>query len=256
LIHWLESFLFAPRCLALLGSLLDLADPQFRWTFRKIIFRPLGGALAGSIYRRVTGISRVKAILGGAIAGSLYRHRTYGLENLPDRGFLLVANHSSVFDAILLQLVCSRPLRILARESICRHRWITQILNLVGCKAIPISEPHAKRAIEEAVDHIKSGGIVCVFPEGELNRTGTLLRLQGGFSLISGLAECDVVPVWVDDLTDSIFSFAHGKRFLRNLLTPLRAVVAFDKPISARSADTGKIRKARRAQRVLFSEAT
>jgi acyl-[acyl-carrier-protein]-phospholipid O-acyltransferase / long-chain-fatty-acid--[acyl-carrier-protein] ligase len=244
LIRRLASIFFAPRYLALLGSLLDLVDPRFRWKIRRIIFRPLGGALAASFYRRVTGISRLKATLGGGIAGSLYRLRTYGVENLPDQGFLLVANHSSVFDAILLQLACPRPMRFLARESISRHRWANQVFNLVGGRTIPISGRHARRGIEEAANYIKSGGIVCVFPEGELNRTtGSLSRLHGGFSLISRLADCDIVPAWVDGLADSVFSFSHGKRFLWNLATPLRAAIAFDNPISGRSADTGKIRQ-------------
>jgi acyl-[acyl-carrier-protein]-phospholipid O-acyltransferase / long-chain-fatty-acid--[acyl-carrier-protein] ligase len=243
-IHWLESIISVPRCLILLGSLLDLADPRFSWKFRKMLFRPFAGALAGSHYRRVTGISRLKASLGGAIAGFLYRLHTYGLENLPGRGFLLVANHSCVFDSILLQLACPRPMRILARESICQHRWVNPVLNLVGSQTIPISAARAKKAIEEAVDHIKNGGIVCVFPESELSRTGTLLRLQGGFEVISRLAECEVVPVWLDGLNDCIFSFAHGKRFLRNLFeSPLRATVAFDRPISRCSANSGMIRQ-------------
>jgi hypothetical protein len=53
-----------------------------------------------------------------------------------------------------------------------------------------------------------------------------------------------VVPVWLDGLSNSIFSFAQDKKFLRNLIhIPLRAAVAFDKPISGHSADNGVRRK-------------
>jgi len=58
--------------------------------------------VAASLYRRVTGISRLEATLGGAVAGCLYRLTIYGLENLPKHGFLLVANHPCVFDVGLL----------------------------------------------------------------------------------------------------------------------------------------------------------
>jgi acyl-[acyl-carrier-protein]-phospholipid O-acyltransferase / long-chain-fatty-acid--[acyl-carrier-protein] ligase len=243
-IRWLGAVLVARRYLAIVGSLFDLAGLQIGRRLRKALFRPLSGALAGSLYRRVTGISRLKATLGGAVAGCLYRIAIYGLEDLPKGGFLMVGNHSCVFDIALLQLACPRPMHILARESVCQHRWVNPVLNLVGSEAIPISESRAKEAIQEAVDHIKNGGIVCVFPEGELSRTGTLLKLQKGFELIGRLAECDVVPVWLDGLSNSIFSFAHGKKFLRNLTQiPLRAAVAFDKPISGRSADSGVLRQ-------------
>lgn len=244
IIHWLESVIVAPRYLVAIGSLLDFAGPRIASRFRRALFRPFSGALAGSLYRRVTGISRLKAALGGVAAGCLYRLTIYGRENLPKRGFLLVANHSCVFDAVLLQLACPRPMRILTRESICQHRWVNPVLNLVGSEAIPISEVRAKQAIQEAVGHIRNGGIVCVFPESELSRTGGLLKLRKGFELISRLAECDVVPVWLDGLSDSIFSFAHGKSFLRNLVRiPLRAIVAFDNPVSCGSANSGAIRQ-------------
>jgi hypothetical protein len=70
------------------------------------------------------------------------------------------------------------------------------------------------------------------------------LKLQKRVELIGRLAECNVVPVWLDGLSDSIFSFSHGKRFLSNLIQiPLRATVAFDKPISGHSADSRVIRQ-------------
>jgi acyl-[acyl-carrier-protein]-phospholipid O-acyltransferase/long-chain-fatty-acid--[acyl-carrier-protein] ligase len=244
IIRWLGLVLVSPRYLALVGSLFDLAGPQIARRLRKALFRPLSGALAGSLYRRVTGISRLKAVLGGAVAGCLYRLTIFGLQDLPKCGFLLVANHSCVFDTGLLQLACPRSMRILTRESICQIKWVNPILGLVGTQAIPISEFCAKQAIQEAVDYIKKGGIACVFAESELSRSGALLKLQKGFELISRLAECDVVPVWLDGLSDSIFSYIHGKTFLRNLIQiPLRATIAFDKPISAHSADTGVIRQ-------------
>jgi hypothetical protein len=87
-----------PRYLAVIGSLLDFAGPRIAGRFRKALFRPLSGVVAASLYRRVTGISRLEATLGGAVAGCLYRLTIYGLENLPKHGFMLVANHPCVFD--------------------------------------------------------------------------------------------------------------------------------------------------------------
>jgi len=57
---------------------------------------------------------------------------------------------------------------------------------------------------------IAEGEIVCVFPEGELERRGTLLRLQRGYEVIAAAREGQVVPVWLDQLWGSIFSFRAG----------------------------------------------
>ena len=76
-------------------------------------------------------------------------------------------------------------------------------LNFIG--AIPISNTRAKDAIRIAVECIKAGEIVCIFPEGELSRSGTLLRLKRGYELIARQAKCPVVPGWMDRLWGSIF---------------------------------------------------
>jgi hypothetical protein len=89
IIRWLGTVVVAPRYLAVIGSLFDFAGPQIARRFRKALFRPLSGALAGSLYRRVTGISRLKATLGGVVAGCLCRIAIYGLQDLPKGGFLL-----------------------------------------------------------------------------------------------------------------------------------------------------------------------
>jgi 1-acyl-sn-glycerol-3-phosphate acyltransferase len=92
-----------------------------------------------------------------------------------------------------------------AADSICTHRWLCTILGLVGADVIPISEEHAKEVIQKAAEYIRNGEIVCVFPEGQLSYNGVLLKLQKGFQLISRLAGCEVVPVWLYDLSCSIF---------------------------------------------------
>jgi 1-acyl-sn-glycerol-3-phosphate acyltransferase len=173
----LTSQLVTPRALAAFGSLLDFAGPRISWPFRKFLFRVCGGILAASFYRRVTGTSRFEAIIGGLIAGLLYRCQTFGLENLPANGFLLVANHTCIIDAILLQLECPRPIRFVVNQSISGHAWLSPVFNLIGSEVIPASGSRAKEAIRTAVERIRNGDIICVFPEGEMSRTGSLLKL-------------------------------------------------------------------------------
>jgi acyl-[acyl-carrier-protein]-phospholipid O-acyltransferase/long-chain-fatty-acid--[acyl-carrier-protein] ligase len=71
------------------------------------------------------------------VAGIFYRVKTFGLENLPESGFLLVPNHMTYVDAVVLQLACPRPIRFIVHETIYRIGWLTPIFKLI--EAIPIS---------------------------------------------------------------------------------------------------------------------
>src|SRR5260221_351694 len=168
--------------------------------------------------------------LGGMLASSIYHVKTFGRENLPDGGFLLLPNHMSYVDAVVLQLACPRPIRFVVHESIYRIRWLNPILRMVD--AIPISSVHAKDAVRKAVERIREGEIVCIFPEGELSRTGVLIKLRKGFEMVARLAEAPVVPVWLDGLWDSIFSFERGRYFFKwPKRVPQLVTIAFGQPI-------------------------
>jgi acyl-[acyl-carrier-protein]-phospholipid O-acyltransferase/long-chain-fatty-acid--[acyl-carrier-protein] ligase len=145
-------------------------------------------------------------------------------------------------DAVVLQLACPRPIRFIINESIYRIGWLTPIFKLI--EAIPISDVRAKSAIKEAAARIGKGEIVCIFPEGELSHTRTLIKLRKGFEIIARLANCEVVPVWLDGLAGSIFSFEEGRYFLKlPKRIPQLATVVFGTPISAGSINIGITRE-------------
>src|SRR5207253_7382661 len=84
----------------------------------------------------------------------------------------------------------------------------------------------------------------CVFPEGQLERTGTLLRLQRGYELIARHANALVVPVWIDQLWCSIFSFQSGKFFTKfPKRIPYPVTIAFGKPLEPKTADVASVRE-------------
>jgi acyl-[acyl-carrier-protein]-phospholipid O-acyltransferase / long-chain-fatty-acid--[acyl-carrier-protein] ligase len=187
---------------------------------------PLGHSIRERLFRS----------LAGALARPIYRIRRFGLENLPEGGFLLLPNHMSYVDAVVLQLACPRPIRFVVHESIYQVKWLTPIFKLV--RAIPISSIRAKDAIRSAADQIKAGEIVCIFPEGELSRTGVLIKLRKGFELVARLADAPVVPVWADGLWGSIFSFERGRYFFKwPRRVPQHITIAFGKPIEPRAID-------------------
>jgi acyl-[acyl-carrier-protein]-phospholipid O-acyltransferase/long-chain-fatty-acid--[acyl-carrier-protein] ligase len=180
--------------------------------------------------------------LADLLARLVYRVDAHGAEKLPDGGFLLLPNHITWVDAIILQIACPRPVRFMVFEPIYRQpalNWIFRIVN-----AIPISPRHAKEAIRAAAERIRAGDIVCIFPEGELTRSGTLLRLQRGFEVIAREAGAPVVPVWLDQLWGSVFSF-QGGRYFRKIprRIPYPVTVVFGEPVPAERATVALIRE-------------
>lgn len=179
---------------------------------------------------------------GEFIARFVYRVRQFGVENLPEGGFLLLPNHLTWVDAIVLQLGCPRPIRFMVLESIYHEPILRPLFEILG--AIPVSSGHAKEAIVRASERIKLGEIVCIFPEGELSRSGVMLKLKRGFEIIARRAEAPVVPVWLDNLWGSIFSFYGGKYFTKlPRQFPYRVSVSFGEPISHEDADIALVRE-------------
>jgi len=185
---------------------------------------------------------RALYFFGRLLVRCLYRVTATGLESLPDGGFLLVPNHISWVDALVLQLACPRPIRYVIDQEYYHKPILHPFLRALGC--IPINIRHSHQAVRAAAEKLAEGEIVCVFPEGQLERTGTLLRLQRGFELIARHANAQVVPVWLDQLWGSIFSFQGGRfftKFPKRIRYPV--TIAFGKPLKAQAADVATMRE-------------
>src|SRR4030095_9993407 len=146
------------------------------------------------------------------IVRSVYRVTAIGSERLPEGGFMLLPNKTSWCETIFLLIACPRPIRFLIDQEFYENRILHPILKIAGC--IPITPRRAKDGMHRAAEKIRAGEIVCLFPEGQLTRTGTLLGLRRGYKLIARQTNAPVVPVWLDQLWGSIFSF-QGRRFFR-----------------------------------------
>src|SRR3954454_12523095 len=124
----------------------------------------------------VSGSERLLRLIGLSFARLAYRVTASGVDRLPEGGFLLLPNHITWVDAIVLQLACPRPIRFVIDDTYYRNKVLHPVLRLAGC--IPITSRRAKDAMRGAAERIRAGEIVCLFPEGELSRSGTLLRLR------------------------------------------------------------------------------
>jgi acyl-[acyl-carrier-protein]-phospholipid O-acyltransferase/long-chain-fatty-acid--[acyl-carrier-protein] ligase len=179
----------------------------------------------------------------GLLGRTFYRVTPLGMEQLPATGgVLLVPNHISYVDAIILQLACPRPIRFLVYDQFYRSGLLRWGLPLLG--AIPISPKKARAAIETAANALAHGEVVCLFPEGALSRTATLQKLNRGYELIARKARAPVMPVWLENVWGSVFSF-HGGSFFWKMprMVPLRVWLCFSKPIPATEATPEVVRR-------------
>src|SRR5437016_7452783 len=185
---------------------------------------------------------RVLYFFGRLLVRCFYRVNAIGLESLPSGGFLLVPNHISWVDALVLQLACPRPIRYVIDQQYYHKPILHPILRALGC--IPINARHSHAAVRAAAERIADGEIVCVFPEGQLERRGVLLRLHRGYELIARHADAQSVPVWLDQLWGSIFSFQGGRFFTKfPKRIPYPVTIAFGKPLKGEAADIATMRE-------------
>jgi acyl-[acyl-carrier-protein]-phospholipid O-acyltransferase/long-chain-fatty-acid--[acyl-carrier-protein] ligase len=191
---------------------------------------------------KVSGSERLLRLIGLSFARLVYRVTTTGADRLPTGGFLLLPNHITWVDAIVLSLACPRPIRFIIDEGVYKNPVLNPVLRAVSC--IPITGRKAKEGMRDAIARIRAGEVVCLFPEGELSRTGSLLRLRRGFEIIARQAEAPIVPVWLDQLWGSIFSYQGGRFFTKVPKTiPYRVTVAFGEPLNADDADIATVRE-------------
>ena len=146
------------------------------------------------------------------ILGSLrHKYIYHGLENVPKEGAaLLLSNHVSWLDWVLLQLPLERHINFMMEKSI--YHWPLFHLFFKKGGAIPISARASKDAFAEAHKRLKEGHIVGVFPEGSITHDGTLSQFHKGYELISPDYEGSIIPVFIDGVFGSIFARYKGKR--------------------------------------------
>jgi acyl-[acyl-carrier-protein]-phospholipid O-acyltransferase / long-chain-fatty-acid--[acyl-carrier-protein] ligase len=174
----------------------------------------------------------------------IYRVEVSGVEALPfnQQGVLLVCNHVSYVDAIILQMASPRRIRFLTFEEFYRTPFLGWILRYF--RTIPVSSRRAKDALVKAAAALQSGEVVCIFPEGQLTQSGDLQELQRGFELIAARAKVPVLPVYLGSLWDSIFSYQGGYAFWkwpRRLPFPVQ--VCFGQAIPHEQADVERVRR-------------
>jgi len=150
----------------------------------------------------------------------VYRLRVKGLENIPDKGpVIVVANHVSYVDALVISAACRRPIQFVMDHTIFKTPGLAWVFRQM--KAIPIASAKDNPAMmERAFDRVNQalaeGEVVCIFPEGKLTKDGEMNPFRPGIERIVAETGAPVVPLALRGLWGSFFSrTANGVAFKR-----------------------------------------
>ncbi|MBQ2380378.1 MAG: MFS transporter [Akkermansia sp.] len=141
-----------------------------------------------------------------------YRPRVINADRIPPvGGALIVCNHVTYADALFLTMICPRPIRFVVAEEFMAAKllgWVLEIFN-----SLPISSKNPREAIVKAAKGIENGDLICIFPEGQLTRTGCLTPIRRGMEMIARRAHAPIIPIYMDGLWGSIFSYYRNRFF-------------------------------------------
>jgi len=145
----------------------------------------------------------------------MYRIRRINLDAIPDEGaFLLVCNHVSYVDALIIAGSCRRPVRFVMDHRIFKIPVFSFIFRTAG--AVPIAsrkqDPEIyESAFKKIAEYLQDGEVVCIFPEGMLTRDGEMNAFRPGVTRILSETPVPVIPLGLSGLWGSMFSFLGGR---------------------------------------------
>lgn len=164
------------------------------------------------------------------IGHTLYSVKHINIENIPDEGpAVIVSNHVSYIDWLIIAGACKRPVRFVIFELIYRLPVLNQIFR--AGKTIPINGKHrGSSAYKEAFEKIKmaldDGELVCVFPEGHLTPDGEINEFKRGIEKILKENPVPVIPTALCGLWGSFFS-RKDNRAMRRFPRGIRSKIEF-----------------------------
>jgi len=166
---------------------------------------------------------------------TIYRIRVTGRERISSGGALLVANHLSHVDALLIgAALAPREVRFLMHRALFAIPVVGAFARLMGAMPVASEDTPEQKAesLRRAAEAAAGGELVCIFAEGGISRSGALLPFARGLESIARDARVPIVPVALDRLWGSVFSFSGGRffwKFPRRIPYPVE--VAFGAPM-------------------------
>jgi acyl-[acyl-carrier-protein]-phospholipid O-acyltransferase/long-chain-fatty-acid--[acyl-carrier-protein] ligase len=164
---------------------------------------------------------------------TIYSIRIIGPQNIPNRGpALLISNHVSFVDALIIGACMQRFIRFMLHRDYHEMKGLHWFFRMM--KSIPVAT--TPRGIVESLrrarQEVEAGQVVCIFAEGAISRTGRLMPFKRGFERIVEGTNVPIIPVHLDQLWGSIFSFKEGRFFWkRPKWIPHPVTVSFGTPL-------------------------
>ena len=149
-----------------------------------------------------------------AIANLMYDTEFYGFEKIPERGpILLIANHVSYVDGMVLQAAVNRPIRYLIDQYIYDMPIINYFMSINNAIPILPKKDSVAKALDDVSEGLEAGDAICIFPEGQLTYSGNLGRFKPGIEWIIERDPVPIYPIAIRGLWDSMFSrkYRHSK---------------------------------------------
>ncbi|KAF0808426.1 acyltransferase [Alcanivorax xiamenensis] len=223
-------------------GLLDLTVPQF------FLALALANVVVALYIYTVVPEFMIR-LLVWMLTNTIYRVKHKGLENIPEEGpCLLVCNHISYTDALLLAGAVRRPIRFVMAKPI----YDMPVLNYIfrTGKTIPIAskEKHPdiyQQAFRRVREELADGQVVCIFPEGRLTPDGEVGEFKSGMEKIVKETPVPVVPMALSGLWGSFFSHKGGAaltRMPRRFWSRVKLTVG--EPVAPEAVDARTMRSA------------
>jgi 1-acyl-sn-glycerol-3-phosphate acyltransferase len=149
---------------------------------------------------------------------SVYNIHTEGFSNIPHRGaFLMISNHVSFVDGLIINAVCPRQMRFVIDRTIYMQPIVHYFMQLDH--AIPISGKRhiIEQALNQVSDAFKAEESVCIFPEGQITYNGYLSHFRPGTEWIIQRDPVPIYPIYIDGLWGSMFSRKYIHKWYRFL---------------------------------------
>jgi acyl-[acyl-carrier-protein]-phospholipid O-acyltransferase/long-chain-fatty-acid--[acyl-carrier-protein] ligase len=154
-----------------------------------------------------------------------------GLHHIPKNGsVLLLGNHISWIDWILVQIGVERRIGYMMERSIYEKRFIRPIMKLG--RVIPVSSSAAKDAFRSAKKRLQQDEIIGVFPEGGISHDGNIGKIYPGFQIIAQGIKGVIIPFYIDGIYGSIFSRAPKRHVPMPNILRRRVRIVYGEPLS------------------------
>jgi len=224
---------------------LTAGDRFLDWSPSVQFFLLAGLTLIGLVYALQHTTPHTTNLVLRGLSAIFYRVRVEGIEHLPATGgALVICNHVSYIDALILQVILPRRTWFVAFTGARPPAWQRLALQATGVQVV--NSRQSRAASKRAVDRLRAGELVCVFPEVQISRSGVVMEIRRDFEAIARAAKVPVVPVFLDRLWSRMFSFSGQKYFWKqhHHRLPCPVTVLVGRPLPGEQVDSITVRKA------------